>query len=114
MLVFGERGKPENSGKNLLVQSREPTNKLNPLESPLESRVVSKDKRVGKIRTLTRNSEYTRKGGSGEILSAHLFFPLLYPERNQRLLIVQIFVSNLAEKLLVLANDITKLSQPVV
>ena len=110
MLVFGEREKPENSGKNLLVQSREPTNKLN----PLESRVVSKDKRVGKIRTLTRNSEYTRKEGSGEILSAHLFFLLLYPERNQRLLIVQIFVSNLAEKLLLVANDIAKLSQPLV
>ena len=78
MVVYGERGKPENSGKNLSEQSRERTNKRNPRESPLESQVVSKDKRVGKIRTHTRNSEYTLGEGSGEILSARVFFPLFF------------------------------------
>ena len=74
MLVFGERGKPEIPGKNLSEQSRERTNKRNPRESQL----VSKDKRVGKIRTHTRNSEYTRGEESGEILSACVFFPLFF------------------------------------
>ena len=85
MLVFGERGKPENPAKNLLLQSREPTNKLNPLESPLESRVVSKDKRVEKIRTLTRNSEYTRGEGSGEIYLRVYFSLYFFAQRSQRL-----------------------------
>ena len=48
------------------------------LESPLESRVVSKEKRVGKVRTPTRNWEYTRGEGSGAILSAGVFFPLFF------------------------------------
>ena len=66
MVVFGERGKPENSGKNLFVQSREPTN------NPLESRVVSKDKRVGKY-ARSRETQNTReRRGAGK------FYLLIY------------------------------------
>ena len=37
MLVFGERGKPENLGKNLLEQSREPTNSVHVWQRVQES-----------------------------------------------------------------------------
>ena len=73
MVVFGERGKPEDSGKNLLVQSREPTNKLN----PLESRVVSKDKRVGKYAG-SREAQNTRERRGAGKFYLRIYFSRFY------------------------------------
>ena len=88
MLVFGERGKPEYPRKNLLVQSREPTNKLNPLESRVSTRVSSRLWRQKSRKSTHAHAKlgiHARGGeGSGAILSAGVFFSLFFPSAKSK------------------------------